>query len=275
LPLTFLPTPIGNLEDITFRTVKAIQNCEIVFCEDTRVAKKLFDLLTTRYDIDISKKTFYPLHSHNEERILDNIDISIFDKNCVYMSDAGMPCISDPGALLAAYAQKNSIEYDVLPGPSAVTTVYAASGFLDSKFLFYGFLPHKTTARMDELKKLTASECPVIFYEAPHRILQFCEELVEIDENADIFASKELTKLHQKYFRTNPKELLAKLKSSSIKGEWAVVVKFSKQNGSFLSLGIDEIMELELPKKQAARLISKITGENAKNIYEKLITQNS
>ncbi len=260
---------------MTFRAVKAIQDAQIVFCEDTRVTKKLFDLLRERFGIDISKKTFYSLHSHNEERILENIDLSLFEKNCVYMSDAGMPCISDPGALLAQYAQQNGIKYDVLPGASAALTVYAASGFLDGKFLFYGFLPHKSNARIDELKKLSMSEIPVVFYEAPHRILQFLEELASVDESAELFAAKELTKMHQKYFKATPKTLLADLKNHSIKGEWAVVVKFGRQKSDSLLIGLDEIMELDLPKKQAAKLISKITGENPKTIYEELISKNS
>lgn len=275
MPLTFIPTPIGNLEDMTFRAVKAIQDAQIVFCEDTRVTKKLFDLLNQRFGTDISKKTFYSLHSHNEERILENIDLSLFEKNCVYMSDAGMPCISDPGALLVQYAQQNGIKYDVLPGASAAVTVYAASGFLDSKFLFYGFLPHKSNARINELKKISISENPVIFYEAPHRIVQFLEELAVVDETAQLFAAKELTKMHQKYFKSTPKVLLDELKTESIKGEWTVVVKFGKQKNNSLLIGLDEIMELDLPKKQAAKLISKITGENPKTIYEELISKNS
>lgn len=275
MPLTFLPTPIGNLEDVTFRTVKAMQDAEVVFCEDTRVTKKLFDLLSTRYGADISKKIFYSLHSHNEEKVLENIDISIFDKNCVYLSDAGMPCISDPGAFLALFAQKHKIAYDVLPGASALTTLYAASGFLDSKFLFYGFLPHKTNSRIDELKKLSLSEYPVIFYEAPHRIIQFLEELCSVAKDAEVFAAKELTKMHQRYFRGNASEILGELKKLSSKGEWAVVVKFKGLQSGFLSLSLDDVLELDLPKKQAAKLIAKITGENPKNIYEELIKNNS
>lgn len=271
MPLTFLPTPIGNLEDITFRAVRAIQECEIVFCEDTRVTKKLFDLLSERCGVEISKKTFYSLHSHNEERLLENIDISIFQKKCLYVSDAGMPCISDPGAMLVAYAQKNGIEYDVLPGASAAVTAYAASGFLDSKFFFYGFLPHKTNARLEELKKLIMSEHPVIFYEAPHRILQFLEELGSVDENAEIFAAKELTKLHQRYFRTKPKELLESLKTLSSKGEWVVIVEFSKQKNISITLTVEELLELELPKKQLAKLIAKTTGESPKKVYERVV----
>lgn len=275
MPLTFIPTPIGNLEDMTFRAVKAMQDAEVVFCEDTRVTKKLFDLLNQRFDAQISKKTFYSLHSHNEERILQNIELSIFEKNCVYMSDAGMPCISDPGALLVEYAQKNNISYDVLPGASAAVTAYAASGFLDSKFIFYGFLPHKSSARIEELRKLQSSKHPVIFYEAPHRIEQFAKELCEIDRDATIFAAKELTKMHQKYITISAVEFEQTLKVISTKGEWVVVVLFSKKESGFIVLSLDEVLELELPKKQAAKLIAKITGENPKNVYEELIKKDS
>lgn len=271
MPLTFVPTPLGNLEDITFRSLKTIESSEVVFCEDTRVSKKLIDLLAEKYSLNISKKFFISLHSHNEERVLEQIDKAIFDKNCIYMSDAGMPAISDPGAMLVEFARANNISYDVLPGASAVTTAYAASGFLDSKFVFYGFLPHKTSSREEELKKLSASEYPVVFYEAPHRIEQFFEELAKVDKDAEIFASKELTKLHQKYFKSTAAQFAATLKNISTKGEWVVTVKFSKQNSDMLAISLDEIMELELPKKQMAKLISKITGEAPKSIYEELI----
>lgn len=275
MPLTFIPTPIGNLEDMTFRAVKAMQDAEIVFCEDTRVTKKLFDLLNQRFDAQISKKTFYSLHSHNEERILQNIELSIFEKNCVYMSDAGMPCISDPGALLVEYAQKNGIIYDVLPGASAAVTAYAASGFLDTKFVFHGFLPHKSSARIEELRKLQSSKHPVIFYEAPHRIEQFAKELCGIDKNATVFAAKELTKMHQKYITISAAKFEQILKTVSTKGEWVVIVLFSAQESGFIALSLDEVLELDLPKKQAAKLIAKITGENPKNVYEELIKKDS
>lgn len=260
---------------MTFRAVKAMQDAEVVFCEDTRVTKKLFDLLNQRFDAQISKKTFYSLHSHNEEKILQDIELSIFEKNCVYMSDAGMPCISDPGALLVEYAQKNEIGYDVLPGASAAVTAYAASGFLDSKFVFHGFLPHKSGSRIDELRELQSSVHPIIFYEAPHRIEQFAKELCEVDSEAAVFAAKELTKMHQKYFRVSATEFAEKLKTFSTKGEWVVIVVFSNKQSGFLSLSLDEVLQLDLPKKQAAKLIAKITGENPKSVYEELIKKDS
>lgn len=273
MSLTFVPTPLGNLEDITFRIIDALKSATVVFCEDTRVAKKLLDLLSQKYNFEIERKRFISLHSHNEQEVLKNIDPSIFESECIYLSDAGMPCISDPGAYLVGYLQENNIRYDVLPGPSAVPLVYAASGFLDSKFLFYGFLPHKKNNRLDELSKLSTSQFPVIFYEAPHRIEEFFEELSEISPDAEVFAAKELTKMHQKYLKGDPKSILSQIQSSSKKGEWAVVVKFATQKNSVITLGIDEIKALDLPKKQAAKLIAKITGENPKELYEKMVKE--
>ena len=223
--------------------------------------------------IETEKKRFISLHSHNEQEVLKTIDISVFASECIYLSDAGMPCISDPGAYLAKYLQENNIPYDVLPGPSAAVALYAASGFLDSRFLFYGFLPHKKNNRSEELNKLLSSEYPVIFYEAPHRIEEFFGELSDMAPDAEVFAAKEMTKLHQKYFRGSSKSVFEQIQNSSKKGEWAVAVKFLGQKNDKITLGIDEIKALDLPKKQAAKLIAKITGENPKELYEKMVTE--
>lgn len=273
MPLIFVPTPLGNLEDITFRAVVALKSATVVFCEDTRVAKKLLDLLSQKYNFETEKKRFISLHSHNEQEVLKTIDISVFASECIYLSDAGMPCISDPGAYLAKYLQENNIPYDVLPDPSAAVALYAASGFLDSRFLFYGFLPHKKNNRSEELNKLLSSEYPVIFYEAPHRIEEFFRELSDMAPDAEVFAAKEMTKLHQKYFRGSSKSVFEQIQNSSKKGEWAVAVKFLGQKNDKITLGIDEIKALDLPKKQAAKLIAKITGENPKELYEKMVTE--
>ena len=135
--LTLVPTPIGNLSDISKRAIEALNEADIVFCEDTRVTKKLLSLL----QIDLNK-TFIAMHSHNENEIISKIDVSIFDKNVVYVSDAGMPGISDPGSKLIQFAQENNIKYDVIPGANALLTAFVASGF-EGEFTFFGFLPHK------------------------------------------------------------------------------------------------------------------------------------
>ena len=135
--VTFVPTPIGNIEDLTFRSLRTLQNAQIVFCEDSRVAKKLLSLLSQKFDTSFNIEKFIPLHSHNEDRVLSNIDKTIFEKNIVYMSDAGMPCISDPGTELVRFCRQNSIKYEILTGANAGLVAIAGSGFSDKEFLFF------------------------------------------------------------------------------------------------------------------------------------------
>lgn len=174
-------------------------------------------------------------------------------------------------AKLVLFAQEHNISYDVLPGPSALPLVYAASGLTDSQFFFYGFLPHKANARQEELAKICTYTHPVIFYEAPHRITDFAAELAKIDPTATIFAAKELTKLHQAYIKTDASHFGDVLSKMVTKGEWALVVCFSLNKPRGIYLDISEISELGLPKKQEARLLSKITGRSPKEIYAELL----
>ena len=138
--LTLVPTPIGNLSDISKRAVEALDEADIIFCEDTRVTKKLLNLLQISY----SNKTFYSMHSHNENQIISKLNTEIFNQKVVYVSDAGMPGISDPGAKLIQFCQKYNLEYDVLPGANAVLTAFVASGF-EGDFTFFGFFARSTT----------------------------------------------------------------------------------------------------------------------------------
>jgi 16S rRNA (cytidine1402-2'-O)-methyltransferase len=108
--LSLIPTPIGNLDDITYRALKTLSSVKTIFCEDTRVTKKLLSLLSERFEIKPLVKDFIPLHEHNQKEVLLNIDISVFNEDCCYVSDAGMPSISDPGSALIRFCQENSIE---------------------------------------------------------------------------------------------------------------------------------------------------------------------
>ena len=268
--LILVPTPIGNLGDITFRALEALKECQVVLCEDTRVAKKLLLLLSDRYSIDFGQKRFIAVHEHNQKAFLDKINPSFFDRVVVYMSDAGMPGISDPGAMLVRYAQEKGIEYEVLPGPSAAITAYAASGFLETQFCFYGFLPSKEQARAQALQEILARPSPTILYEAPHRLLKSLETIVRLDPKRTLFLAKELTKVHQKFYKGQAKELLEQLRDEPIKGEWVVVVAKGQTSKTSVELGIEELMSLPLPKKELAKLLSKADGRPVKEWYELL-----
>ncbi|RXJ93737.1 16S rRNA (cytidine(1402)-2'-O)-methyltransferase [Malaciobacter molluscorum] len=267
--LTLVPTPIGNLEDISLRALKALEEAELIFCEDTRVTKKLLGLFSQKYNINFENKEYKSYHSHNENQILKTLESKLFEKNVVYVSDAGMPCVSDPGATLVDFCIKNNIKYDVIPGANAVLTAYAMSGFIYNTFTFHGFLPHKGSDRTNKLKSIMQSDKLGILYESPHRLLKLLEEVTIIDETRTIFLVKELTKLHQESFKDSAKNIFETFKSINIKGEWVVLIEPIVFQGE--ALNISDIQDLDLAPKVKAKLLSKLTGRKTKDIYQELL----
>ena len=268
--LTLVPTPIGNLEDISSRALDALKSAELFFCEDTRVTKRLLNLLSSRYNLTFICDSFQSLHHHNEQKVLKALDKNLLlDKNVVYVSDAGMPCVSDPGSTLVEYCIQNEIPYDVIPGANAVLTAFAMSGFNTTEFSFFGFLPHKGKDRHEKLLKVLNSEFLTILYESPHRLLKLLEELAKIEPSRILFLAKELTKLHQKTFKKTALELYEEFKDLNIRGEWVVVLQNKPSAGSILELS--DISELDLPPKQKAKLISKLTGRKTKEVYQEIL----
>ncbi len=139
--LTLVPTPIGNIGDMSLRAIEALSEADTLLCEDTRVTKKLIHILKERYQTTFKEnQTFISLHSHNEQAFVEKLEPSFFEQNIVYASDAGMPGVSDPGQALVSYCIKNDVKYDVLPGANAVLTAFVASGFIETQMLFFGFL---------------------------------------------------------------------------------------------------------------------------------------
>lgn len=269
--LTLVPTPIGNLEDISFRSLEALKSAELFLCEDTRVTKKLLTLLSEKYNLTFACTQFQSFHHHNQEKLLATFDITAFkEKNIVYVSDAGMPCISDPGATLVEFCIQNDIAYEVLPGANAILTAYALSGFDYAQFSFFGFLPHKGKERQNAFNKLMMSPFVAIVYESPHRLLKFLEELSVYDENRVIFLAKEITKKFQTTYKGSAKTLFEQLKKTAIKGEWVVVIEPQAQALGEL-ITIADIQELQLPPKQKAKLLSKLTGRSVKEIYQEIL----
>jgi len=267
--LHFIPTPIGNLEDISIRSLSLLSEATTVFCEDTRVAKRLIYLLEEKHQISFKPKNYISMHSHNEKRVLESLDLSIFDENVVYMSDAGMPCVSDPGCELVKYLQKHGLEYEVVPGANAALLAYAASGFCHKEFLFFGFLPHKGKDREQKLQEVLNSSYVSILYESPHRIYKLIEELAKFAPQREIFIIKEATKMHEFKLRATAKEIASKFDTINQKGEWVVVIDAQKSEGSQITL--EDITSLKLPKKEASKLIAKLTGKSPKECYSQLI----
>jgi 16S rRNA (cytidine1402-2'-O)-methyltransferase len=271
--LYFVPTPIGNLDDITVRGLRLLTTTSLIFCEDTRNTKKLITLLKEKHNIQNQiEQKFISFHSHNEQEIIKELNPQEFlNKDFLYVSDAGMPCISDPGNLLVKFAQDNNIKYEVLPGANAALLALVASGFDGSDFYFYGFLPHKSEARKSAYKKILDFTCNVIIYESTHRIVKSIEDLKNIEPNREIFVIKEATKKYEIHFLGSVLEVYEKLKTSNLNGEYAIVIK---GKGSFTKIhtNLDEndILPLNIPNKQKAKLLSKITGISSNKWYDRL-----
>jgi len=270
--LTFIPTPIGNPQDITIRALKAFGKATLFLCEDTRETKRLLRILEERFEFTYPEVEFLSFHEHNGAERLEMVASRLKEEDVVYVSDAGMPVISDPGQILVEYCQNNQIAYDVLPGASAVVTAYAASGFESGKFLFYGFLPSKGRGvdRFSTLVYLMNRMDDTVLYEAPHRIEKLIEEIVDIDENRELFLAKELSKKFQTYHKGSAKEILERFKTANLKGEWVVVIHGKEERAK--ALYVDDILAFDLPPKVKAKLLAKITDSNVKDWYNKLIS---
>lgn len=221
--LIIIPTPIGNLEDITLRAVRILKECDFVLAEDTRQSGKLMRHL----NIGTPLVSF---HQHNEHKVLDNIMERIKSSDMVgLISDAGTPAISDPGFLLVRECISQKIDVECLPGATAFVPALVNSGFPCDKFCFEGFLPHKK-GRNKRLNELKEEQRTIIFYESPYRIKKLMEELVDIfGADRKVSVSRELTKIYEETIRGTAQALRLHFTEKEPKGEFVVVVDgFSK-----------------------------------------------
>jgi len=264
-----IPTPIGNIDDISVRSLKLLTEIQILFCEDTRVTKKLLNLLSIKNQVKFNVEQFISFHSHNDKKVLSSLQKDIFEKNIAFMSDAGMPCVSDPGASLVKYCQEKGIDYEVLPGANAALLAYSSSGVESNKFVFYGFLPHHGADRKNALNEVINLTNPVIIYEAPYRIVKLASELAEVCPKRRLFAIKEATKKFEKKFYSKAEEFPNFLSSINTKGEWALVLE-PKEKDMGEPISELDIKNLDIHPKQKAKLLSKLTGNSIKNCYDAL-----
>jgi len=214
--LYIVATPIGNLEDITFRALRTLKEVDLILCEDTRKTK----ILLNHYQINIPVESY---HQHsNIKKINYIIDLLKQGKNLALVSDSGTPGISDPGNKLIEEV-KNFAEIIPIPGPSAITAIASISGFPMDKFVFMGFPPHKTK-RNKFFQEIADSKHPVIIYESTHRIVKTLKELNKFKE-FDIVIGRELTKKFETIYRGEIKDVLNQLEKSIIKGEFVIVIR--------------------------------------------------
>jgi 16S rRNA (cytidine1402-2'-O)-methyltransferase len=268
LPLLYLvATPIGNLDEVSPRTLSIIKEADLIACEDTRVTSKLLNFFS------ISKPTI-SLREHNEVSEAENIVLKIKQgTKVVYMSDAGYPCISDPGSKLVKVALENGINVSTISGPNAGLNALVASGIDSDHFYFYGFLSPKDKERKDELKKLATREETIIFYEAPHRIGKTLKDMASILGNRKACLARELTKRHEEYIRMNLEEL-AQLDSETLIGEMVIIVEGAKLEAKKelsdkeLIAMANKFIKAGLSAKDAIKETSKITGVNKNRVYD-------
>ncbi|WP_029332200.1 16S rRNA (cytidine(1402)-2'-O)-methyltransferase [Exiguobacterium oxidotolerans] len=216
--LYIVPTPIGNLEDMTYRAVRILQEADIIAAEDTRQTMKLCN----HFEIDTKLVSY---HEHNKqvsgERLLEDL---LSGKQVALVSDAGMPGISDPGSDLIRLAIAADIPVVVLPGANAALTALVASGLPTERFLYYGFLPRKKKERREALETLRYEQGTLIFYEAPHRLKEMLGGLLEILGDRQLTLARELTKRYEEYIRGSVTEALDWAKED-VRGEFVVIVE--------------------------------------------------
>lgn len=211
-------TPIGNLEDITFRAVSILKAAHVVAAEDTRQTRKLLD----RYGISTPMLS---CHKFNEAARVEQIVARIRSGEAVALvTDSGMPAISDPGSRVVAACRQAGLYVTAVPGPSAVTAAVALSGFGGRGFVFEGFLSHKSAARRSRLGELLHGEAPVVLFESPHRLLKLLEELGDSAPARQVFIGRELTKHFEELLWGTPGELAQRFAGRAVKGELVVVV---------------------------------------------------
>jgi len=217
--LYIVPTPIGNLEDITLRSLRILREADTILAEDTRVTKKLLD----HYDIH---KPLMSYHQHNEHQQLNNYISLIERQNSVaIVSDAGTPSISDAGFLLVRACIQHNIAVECLPGATAFVPALVNSGFPTDKFYFYGFLPHKK-GRKTAIEKLATIKETIILYESPFRLIKTLEELKNIlGEDRQVCVCRELTKLYEETIRGRISEVIAYFSKKTVKGEIVIVIQ--------------------------------------------------
>lgn len=261
--LYLVPTPIGNKSDITHRSIEILNSVDMIACEDKRVSKKLLDTLDIHKPLMVNQK-------FNED---DNIEsfMQLLDegKSIALISDAGMPCISDPGYTVVYQLVNNGYTVVPLPGANAALTALMASGIDSKRFTFIGFLPASKSAREKELESLKDKQETLIFYEAVHRIDEMLASMLNVFGDRTVCVARELTKLHETLYRGKLSEVIAEL---DIKGEYVIVVEGNKEvSDNGVSIDVYKCIELLLDEgvsvKSASKIAAALTGMNKNQCY--------
>ncbi|MCS7242449.1 MAG: 16S rRNA (cytidine(1402)-2'-O)-methyltransferase [Candidatus Caldatribacterium sp.] len=254
----FCPTPLGNLRDITLRTLDVLRNVDCIACEDTRVTRKLLNA----YGIN---KPLLSYHSHNVSWATQEIlQLVKSGKNVAFVADAGMPGIQDPGMELVAVLLREGIPFEVLPGPSAVLLGVVYSGFSFSGFTFVGFLPKKKGERRTILERTLALPQATVLYESPKRLLATLTDIQEVaGEERRVLIARELTKFHEEVLRGTVAEIRERLQGKNIRGEVLIVVEGQgkgKEEQQIPERLLEFLIQRGLHEKEIVAVLSKELG---------------
>ena len=261
--LYIVPTPIGNMEDITIRALNILKEADVIFSEDTRVTNQLLK----HFDI---KKRLISSHLYNENNNQDKeINYLKEGKTVALVSDRGTPLISDPGYILVKNAIDNGYNVVCLPGATALIPAFVMSGLGDGPFTFYGFLNSKESKRKKELEELKENKFTIIFYEAPHRITKTLENIKEIFGNRKASIAREISKKYEEIIRGTIEDLIKA--SENIKGEIVLIVEGNHEEKDYSNLSILDHINIYLKEgkdsKEAIKLVAKDRGIPTSEVY--------
>ena len=264
--LYLVATPIGNLEDITLRALRVLREADLIACEDTRQTGKLL----AHFGID---KPMVSYHEHNEAARAAELIVKLEGgSNIALVSDAGTPLVSDPGYRLVRAAIGSGIVVVPIPGASAVLSALSGAGLPTDAFRFCGFLPAKQGQRKKALEALRGEDCTLVFYEAPHRILDTLSEVSAVYGDRPVVVARELTKLHEEFLRGTGEEVRAQLAARpSVKGEITLLI--GKGTAVVSDMPVDEaVRELEdkgVPRMDAIKQIARERGLSKREVYKR------
>jgi len=271
--LYLVPTPIGNLQDITLRALDVLKSVDEIAAEDTRTSLKLLN----HFDI---KKSLFSYHKHNEQgKSIDIINKLKSGINIALITDAGTPGISDPGSVIVERCIEEEIEFEVLPGATAITTALVYSGLDTTKFMFRGFLPRENKDRNPIIEEVKNVRDTIIFYEAPHRLLATLDYLKDNLGDRKIAVCRELTKLHEEIYRGKLSEAIEFFTEGRPRGEFVLVIEGksdetikAEKEAKWNSLSIEEhlikVIEEGFDKKEAIKIVAKERGLAKKEVYK-------
>jgi len=263
--LYIVPTPIGNLEDITFRAVRVLKEVDLIAAEDTRHTQ----VLLNHYDIRTSVTSY---HEHNERgKARELVEQLRQGRSIALLSDAGTPMISDPGYRLVVEAIRAGVQVIPLPGPSAVTAALSAAGLPTDRFGFEGFLPAKKSERRSALEALKKDTKTLIFYEAPHRLKETLADVAEIFGDREVAIGREISKVHEEFLRGALRGILATVEQQTVRGEITLVVQGATSGAPVSEEGvISEIRQLAengMRVKEISELVGAHHGISKREVY--------